>query len=96
MIHRGPDVCRGSQLGVERRVAEITVVGMCLIDLVDDLPVPGPGIASQWRLMTDAVVVPHEPPPRIATLERFTGNISQVLAPRSLLKARITSSRLIS
>jgi hypothetical protein len=27
--------------------------------------------------MTDAVVVPHEPPPRIATLERFTGNISQ-------------------
>ena len=34
LIHRGPDVCRGSQLGVERRVSEITVVGMCLIDLV--------------------------------------------------------------
>ena len=35
------------------------------------------GEKDERAVITEAVVVPQEPPPRTATLERFTGNVPQ-------------------
>jgi hypothetical protein len=59
-------------------VGQIAPIGVMLIDLFNDLRVARPQqVASHWRLITEAVVVPQEPPPSTAILERFTGNIPQ-------------------